>query len=135
LRGVNLVSFRVRKVHGGNDLLVRNNLMVFNSIPALKPIRRLHADERFPSHTKIHFTNGRGKALRSPPLHHVLRVCPRLPNQLAWGIKNSCDNHPLCLIHRVFCHLSSPLFSFDSRPLPACRNSLPRTGDSSSPSR
>src|SRR6185437_12863701 len=79
-----------------------NNLVVFNSIPALKPIRRLHADERFPTHTKIHFTNGRGKALRPPPLHHVLRVCPRLPNQLAWGIKNSCDNHPLCLIHRVF---------------------------------
>src|SRR5215472_9508769 len=33
-----------------------------------------------------------------------------------------------------FCHLwPPPLFSFASRPLPACRNSLPRIGDSQSP--
>src|SRR5205807_5867537 len=93
------------KVHGGNDLLVQNNLVVFTSIPELLPIRRLHAAEKFSSNAKIHLTNRRSKAIRSPPLHHVLRVCPRLPNQLAWGIKNSCDNHPLNFANRVFCHL------------------------------
>src|SRR6476469_7467642 len=105
LRRMNLVPLRIRKVHGGNDLLVQNNLVVFNRIPALLPIRRSLATEKFSSHAKIHLTNRRSKALRSPPLHYVLRVCPRLPNQLAWGIKNSCDNHPLCLVNRVVRHL------------------------------
>src|SRR5579864_6395440 len=54
---------------------------------------------------KIDLANRRSKTLRSPPLHHVLRVCPRLPNQFAWGIKNSCDDHPLCFVNRAFCHL------------------------------
>src|SRR5947207_1806649 len=85
-------------IRQGNDLLVRNNLVVFNRIPELLPIRRLHAAEEFSSNAKIHLANGRSKAFRSPPLHHVLRVCPRLPNQLAWGIKNSCNDHPLDLI-------------------------------------
>src|SRR5579871_4065184 len=130
LRRINLVSLRVRKVHQGNDLLVRNNLVVFNRIPELLPIRRLHAAEKFSSHTKIHLANRRSKTFRSPPLHHVLRVCPRLPNQFAWGIKNSCDNHPLNLVYRAFCHVEAPLFSFESQPHPAFPNSLPRTGDS-----
>ena len=47
----------------------------------------------------------------------------------ALGIKNFCDNHPLCLIHRAFCHVEPPLFSFESQPHPAFRNSLPRIGD------
>src|SRR5579862_768185 len=130
LRRLNLISLRVRKVHQGNDLLVRNNLVVFNRIPELLPIRRLHAAEEFSSNPKIHLANGRGKALRSPPLHHILRVCPRLPNQLAWGIKNSRDNHPLNFASRVFCHLWPPLSSFDSQLPPVCRSSLPRIGDS-----
>src|SRR5229473_3710286 len=129
-RRLNLVSLRVRKVHGGNDLLVQNNLVVFTSIPELLPIRRLHAAEKFSSNAKIHLTNRRSKALRSPPLHHVLRVCPRLPNQLAWGIKNSCNDHPLNFANRVFCHLWPPLSSFDLQRHPVCRNSLPRIGDS-----
>src|SRR5512135_2083105 len=111
LRRINLVSLPVGKVHQGNDLLVRNNLVVFNRIPELLPIRRLHAAEEFSSNAKIHLANGRSKTLRSPPLHHVLRVCPRLPNQLARGVKNSCHNHPLRLVHRAFCHLlTSVLF-------------------------
>src|SRR6266852_6336878 len=122
---LNLVSLRVGKVHGGNDLLVQNNLVVFTSIPALLPIRRLHAAEKFSPNAKIHLANGRSKALRSPPLHHVFRVCPRLPNQFAWGIKNSCDDHPLCLVHRAFCHLWPPLSSFDLQLHPVCRSSLP----------
>src|SRR5215469_4717824 len=77
---LNPVSLRVGKVHRRNDLLVRNNLMVFTTIPALLPIRCSHAKQKFPSHAKIYLANGRSKALRSPPLHHVLRVCPRLPN-------------------------------------------------------
>src|SRR5580692_2964269 len=48
-RRINLVSLRVRKVHGGNDLFLGNNLVVFNRIPELLPIRRLHAAERFRS--------------------------------------------------------------------------------------
>src|SRR5579863_2146786 len=130
LRRVNLVSLRVRKVHQGNNLLVRNNLVVFNRIPALLPIRRPHAAEKFSSHAKIHLANRRGKTLRSPPLHDVLRVCPRLPYQLAWGIKNSCYDHPLYLVHRAFCHLWPPLSSFDLQLLPVCRNPLPRIGGS-----
>src|ERR1700736_1589899 len=129
-RRLDLVSLRVRKVHGGNDLLVQNNLVVFNRIPALLPIRRSHAEERFSSNAKIHLANGRSKALRSPPLHHVLRVGPRLPNQFAWGIKNSCDYHPLNFANRVFCHLWPPLSSFDLQLHPVCRSSLPRIGDS-----
>src|SRR5580704_19041066 len=38
LRRLNLVSLRVGKVHGGNHLLVQNNLVVFTSIPELLPI-------------------------------------------------------------------------------------------------
>src|ERR1700737_1309914 len=91
--------------YGGNDLLVQNNLVVFTSIPELLAIRRSHAAEKFSSHAKIHLAKRRSKTLRPPPLHHIIRVCPRLPNQFAWGIKNSCDNHPLCLVNRVFCHL------------------------------
>src|ERR1022692_4251301 len=128
--GSTLVSLRVGKVHGGNDLLVQHNLVVFTRIPELLPIRRPHAAEKFSSHAKIHLANRRSKTLRPPPLHHVLWVCPRLPHQLAWSIKNSCNDHPLCLVSRVFCHLWPPLFSFDSQPHPTCRNSLPRIGDS-----
>src|ERR1041384_3577638 len=101
---LNLVSLRVGKVHGGNDLLVQNNLVVFPSIPELLPIRRFHATKKFSSHAKIHLAKRRSKTLRPPPLHHIFRVCPRLPNQCAWGIKNSGDNHPLFLVNRVFCH-------------------------------
>jgi hypothetical protein len=54
LRRVNLVSLRVGKVHEGNDLLVQNNLVVFNRILELLPIRRLHAAEKFSSNAKIH---------------------------------------------------------------------------------
>src|SRR5882672_5693294 len=129
-RRLNLVSLRVGKVHGGNDLLVQNNLVVFTSIPELLAIRRSHAAEKFSPHAKIHLAKRRSKTLRPPPLHHIIRVCPRLPNQFAWGIKNSCDNHPLRLVNRASCHLSSPFFSFDSQPHPVCRNSLPRIGDS-----
>src|SRR6202035_42745 len=121
---------RVGKVHGVNDLLVQNNLVVFPSIPALLPIRRPHAVEKFSSHAKIHLANRRSKTLRPPPLHHVLRVCPRLPDQLAWGIENSCNDHPLDFVHRVFCHLWPPLSSFDLQLHPVCRSSLPRIGDS-----
>jgi hypothetical protein len=71
----------------------------------LLPIRRSHAAEKFSTHAKIHFAKRRSKTLRPPPLHHIFRICPRLPNQFEWGIKSSCDNHPLCLVNRVFCHL------------------------------
>src|SRR5579864_4053754 len=111
LRRLNLVSLRVGKVHGGNDLLVRNNLMVFSKVPALLPVGSSHATEKIASHAKIHLTKRRSKSLRTPPLHHILRVCPRLPDQFAWGIKNSCYDHPLNLVHRAFCHLWPPLFS------------------------
>src|ERR1700719_4000092 len=47
LRRINLVSLRVRKLHQGNDLLVRNNLVVFNRIPELLPIWRSHTAEEF----------------------------------------------------------------------------------------
>src|SRR5580658_1338811 len=132
---LNLVSLRVGKVHGVNDLLVQNNLMVFTSIPALLPIRHSHAVKKFSSYAKINLASGAAKAFRPPPLHHVLRVCPRLPDQLAWGIKNSCNDHPLDFVHRVFCHLWPPLFSldlssFDLQLHPVCRSSLPRIGDS-----
>src|SRR5215472_11012431 len=43
LRRLNLVSLGVGKVHGGDDLLVQNNLMVFTAIPELLPIGRSHA--------------------------------------------------------------------------------------------
>src|SRR6202021_1158278 len=127
---LNLVSLRVGKVHRVNDLLVQNNLVVFPGIPALLPIRRSHAPEKFSSYAKIDLAKRRSKTLRPPPLHHIFRVCPRLPNQCAWGVKNSSDNHPLFLVSRVFCHLCPPLFSFYSQPHPTCRNSLPRIGDS-----
>src|ERR1700730_16690091 len=91
---LNLVSLRVGKVHGVNDLLVQNNLVVFPGIPALLPIRRSHAPEKFSSYAKIDLAKRRSKTLRPPPLHHIFRVCPRLPNQCAWGVKNSSDNHP-----------------------------------------
>src|ERR1700683_3276356 len=130
VRRLDLVSLRVGKVHGVNDLFVRNNLVVFPSIPALLPIRRPHAEEKFSSHAKIHLANRRSKTLRPPPLHHVLRVGPRLPHQFAWGIKNSCDNHPLNFVNRVFCHFWPPLSSFDLQLHPVCRSSLPRIGDS-----
>src|SRR5207253_10622537 len=94
LRRLNLVSLRVGKVHGGNDLFVQNDLVVFTSIPELLAIRRSHAAEKFSSHAKIHPTKRRSKTLRAPPLHHIFRVRPRLPNQFAWGIEDSCDNHP-----------------------------------------
>src|SRR5437588_2012744 len=83
--GINLVSLRVGKVHQGNDLLVRNNLVVFNRIPELLPIWRSHAAEKFSSHAKIHLANRRSKTLRPPPLHYIFWVCPRLPNQFTWG--------------------------------------------------
>src|SRR5258708_8958975 len=105
VRRLNLVSLRVGKVHGGDDLLVRNNLMVFPTIPELLPIRRSHAAEKFSSHAKVHLANRRGKTLRPPPLHHIFRVFPPLPNQFAWCTKNSVANHPLRLVTRVFCHL------------------------------
>src|SRR5579872_1751896 len=102
---LNPVSARVGKVHRGNDLLVRNNLMIFTTIPTLLPIWCSHAKQEFPSHAKIYFANGRSKALWSPPLHHIFRICPSLPDQFARGIENSGDNHPLRLIHRAFCHV------------------------------
>ena len=40
---LNLVSLRVRKVHGGDDLLVQNDLVIFDRIPELLPIGCLHA--------------------------------------------------------------------------------------------
>src|ERR1700749_2666138 len=80
LCGLNLVSLRVGKVHGGNDLFQGNNLMVFTAMPELLSIRRSRADEIFSSHAKIHLATRRSKTLRPPPLHHVLRVGPRLPN-------------------------------------------------------
>src|SRR5258708_27448094 len=130
VRRLNLVSLRVGKVHGVNDLPVQNNLVVFRTIPELLPIRRSHAAEKFSSHAKIHLAKRRSKTLRPPPLHHIFRIGPRLPNQCPWSIKNSSDNHPLCLVNRVFCHPCPPLFSFASQPLPTCRNSLPTIGDS-----
>src|SRR5580704_7002260 len=105
VRRLNLVSLRVGKVHGGNDLFVRNNLVVFTGIPELLAIRSSHAAEKFSSHAKIHLAKRRDKTLRAPPLHYILRVRPRLPNQFAWGIENSRDNHTLCLANGVFCHL------------------------------
>src|SRR5262249_52531354 len=54
LRRINLVPLRVRKVHQGNDLLLRNNLVVFDRIPELLPIRSAHAAEGFPPNAKIH---------------------------------------------------------------------------------
>src|SRR5258708_12311044 len=104
LRRLNLVSLRVSKVHRVDNLLVQNNLVVFTSIPELLPIRRLHAAEKFSSNAKIHLTNRRSKALRSPPLHHVLRVCPRLPNQLSSSIKTSCATHPPNFPTPLFSH-------------------------------
>ena len=53
LRSVDLVSIRVGKVHGGDDLLMQNNLMVFTTIPELPPIWPSHAAEKFPSDPKI----------------------------------------------------------------------------------
>src|ERR1700686_5874360 len=91
LRRLNLVSLRVGKVHGVNDLFVQNNLVVFPTIPELLPIRRSHAAEKFSSHAKIHLAKRRSKTLRPPPLHHVFRDCPPLPNQCAGGFKNSTD--------------------------------------------
>ena len=105
VRRLNLVSLRVGKVHGGNDLFVRNNLVVFTGIPELLAIRSSHAAEKSSSDAKINLAKWRGKTLRAPPLHYILRVRPRLPNQFAWGIENPRDNHPLCLANRVFCHL------------------------------
>src|SRR5258708_28675872 len=123
LRRVNLIPLLVGKVHGVNDLLVRNNLVVFPAIPALLPIRRFHAAEKFSSHAKINLANRRGKTLRTPPLHHILRVCPRLPNQCAWSVKNSSDHHPLSLVTRVFCQLSPQLSATTSHAPPICPNS------------
>src|SRR5215472_5969712 len=104
--------------------------MVFTAIPELLSIRRSRAVQKFSSHAKVNLARSRSTTLRPPPLLHILRVCPRLPNQFAWGIKNSCHNHPLDLIHRAFCHVQPPLFSFESQLHPAFRNSLPRIGDS-----
>src|SRR5271155_3761537 len=72
------------------------------AMPELLSIRHSRADEKFSSHAKINLASGAAKAFRPPPLHHVFRVGPRLPHQLAWGIKNSCNDHPLCLVHRAF---------------------------------
>src|SRR5579862_712696 len=105
LRSVDFVSLGVGKVQREDDLLVQNNLVVFTTIPALLPIRRSHAAEKFSSDPKIYRAERRCKSLRPPPLHQVFRVCPRLPNQFAWSVENSCDHHPLCLVNRVFCHL------------------------------
>ena len=80
MRGLNLVSLGVGKVHGGYDLLVRNNLVVFTTIPELMPIRPSHTAQKFSSHAKIYFAERRGKTLRPLPLHNIFRVCPRLPN-------------------------------------------------------
>src|ERR1700720_5060072 len=81
-------------------------LILFIALPEAKDnADRSHAAEKFSSHAKIHLAKRRGKTLRAPPLHYILRVRPRLPNQFAWGIENSRDNHPLCLANRVLCHL------------------------------
>src|SRR6202041_3849018 len=58
---LNFVSLRVGKVHGGNDLFVQNNLVVFTAIPELLAIRRSHAAEKFSSHTKVHLAKRRRK--------------------------------------------------------------------------
>src|SRR5215468_835563 len=105
LRRINLVPLRVGKVHGGNDLLVQNNLEVFTAIPEFLAVRHSSANEKFPSHAKIHLAKRRSTAIGAPPLHYIFRVCPRLPNQFAWGIKNPGNNHPLRLIHRFYWHL------------------------------
>src|ERR1022692_1766917 len=69
LRRLNLVSLRVGKVHGGNDLLVQNNLVVFTSIPELLPIRRLHAAEKFPPTRKSIWQTG---AVKPFGPHHCI---------------------------------------------------------------
>src|SRR4029077_12595208 len=69
VRRLNLVSLRVGKVHGGNDLFVRNNLVVFTGIPELLAIRSSHAAEKLSSHAKIHLAKRRGKTLRP---HHCI---------------------------------------------------------------
>src|SRR5262249_45762008 len=126
-RRLNPVSLRVGKVHGGDDLLVQNDLVIFPGVPELLPIRRFHAAEEFSSYAKIDLAKRRGETLRPPPLHDILRVCPRLPNQCAWGIEHSCDSHSLCLVNCALFHLFLlPLSSFDLQPNPACPGSLPR---------
>src|SRR6202035_3155310 len=69
VRRLNLVSLRVGKVHGGNDLLVQNDLVVFPSIPELLPIRRSQAAAKFSSYAKIHLAKRRSKPLRP---HHCI---------------------------------------------------------------
>src|ERR1700761_5000916 len=91
---LDLVALRVCEVHGGDDLLVGNNLVVFPGVPELLSVRRSHAAEELSSYTKIHLADRSSKALRPPPLHHVLRIGPRVPDQFAWGIEHSCDRHP-----------------------------------------
>src|SRR5262249_38901963 len=53
VRGLDLVSLRVSKVHRVNDLLVRNDLVVFPTIPELVAIRRFHAAKKLATDAKI----------------------------------------------------------------------------------
>jgi hypothetical protein len=108
--GLDLVAFRVGEVHGGDNLLERNDLVVFAGIPEILAIGRSHAAEELTSNSKIDLADGRGKTLWPPPLHHVLRVCPRPPDQLAWGVEYPCDHHPFRTAWLVFRHLSTSVF-------------------------
>jgi len=83
---------------------MQNNLVVFNRIPALLPIPGAFMQQRSFPPREIHLTN---RAVK--PFVPTTALCtsglstPSKPTRV--GHQNSCDNHPLCLVNRVFCHL------------------------------
>lgn len=58
-----------------------------------------------PSQANVHFVNGVGKTARPPPLHHVLRLRPRLKYQFPRRIELARDDD-LSVRHRSsLCHV------------------------------
>jgi len=60
--------------------------------PHIIAVGRLHAVEISAAWAKIHFRGGDGKALRTPPFRHALRLRQRLPEERARGIEAARDD-------------------------------------------
>ena len=104
-------------------------------VGAVRPVHRVPPNTARPH---IRLMNRSRKSERPPPLHHLLRVPPRLPNQFPRRMHHPCDhNLPVCRIlnetFSCFGHAFSPfVFSADIDPngpaaAPKFRDTLPPT--------
>ncbi len=109
--GGDLVALGVGKVHGGDDLLVRDDLVVLAGVEEILPVGGAHADEEFPVDAEVDVADWAGETDWPPPLAYEVRVGPGLPEQFWRSVESSCDGHAFRFNACVLGHLFFPLFA------------------------